>query len=192
MTDSAGNSYAKACEFTNGQGSAAAGITISLWWGRLSNQLSSGGTITANFANSIVAKAMNGWEYTVGAGIEMVGSCQTEAVDGSGGDGLGSMAISGLSSAETLFVRVAGHESNSATAITVTTNYTTLGFVRADSGTNSTSARALGEFRIVTATGETSDPSLTTSFDTASVMAAFREQVAAGAKKRRAQTIVVD
>jgi hypothetical protein len=30
VTDSAGNTYTKVCEFTNGQGAAAAGITVSL------------------------------------------------------------------------------------------------------------------------------------------------------------------
>jgi hypothetical protein len=111
-------------------------------------------------------------------------------VDGSGGDGLGQLQITGLSNQELLCLRIIGHESNNNTDLTVTTNYTSTGFVRAEDSTNQTSARVLGEFRIVTATGCTSDPTMTTSWDTSSVFVAIHEQ-GAGKRKTRSQTIVV-
>src|SRR3990167_3691155 len=80
ITDSAGgNTWTKCAEYTNGQGSAAAGVTISAWRSILTNQIASGGTITANLANSVTSKALSAWEFTLGAGstVSIAGSVQT-------------------------------------------------------------------------------------------------------------------
>src|ERR1041384_4789690 len=46
ISDSAGgNTWTKAREFTNGQGAANAGATVSVWFSVLTNQINSGGTI---------------------------------------------------------------------------------------------------------------------------------------------------
>jgi hypothetical protein len=53
VTDSAGgNTWTKAREFCNSQAALQAGATISVWFSKLTNQIASGGTITANFTNN--------------------------------------------------------------------------------------------------------------------------------------------
>ena len=158
ITDSAGgNTWTKCAEYTNGQGSAAAGVTISAWRSILTNQIASGGTITANLANSVTSKALSAWEFTLGAGstVSIAGSVQTRADDAVSLPG--SQTISGLTSGEYLFVRAIGSE-NLNTTYTPTTNYTALTASAADTGTAATSANTKGEFRILTGTGDTSDP----------------------------------
>jgi len=53
ITDTAGgNTWTKAIEFQNGQGSAQAGAVVSIWYSILVNQINRGGTITANFTSN--------------------------------------------------------------------------------------------------------------------------------------------
>lgn len=174
VTDSAGNTYTKLHEHTNGQGGAAAGVTVSLWMTRATTNLASGGTVTITFANTIVAKTASFYEFTVGAPLTIAGSNQN-VLDG--GNGWGSLAISGLASAEYLFFRGLGKEGASNTGITPTTNYTGISGVRSDANSTS-SVMCRGEFRIVTATGETSNPSLTVSADSVSAFVALVESAA--------------
>lgn len=69
ITDSAGgNTWTKAREFTNSQGAANAGATVSVWFSKLTNGIALGGTITANFGTARTAKAITGFKATVGAG----------------------------------------------------------------------------------------------------------------------------
>jgi len=49
VTDSAGNTWLKAGEFTNGQGAAQAGALVSVWYTVALNQLNTAGTITGSF-----------------------------------------------------------------------------------------------------------------------------------------------
>ena len=83
---------------------AAAGATTCIAWSKLTTTLTSGvGTITATFA-SIVPKAIVVKEFTVKAEgtLAVVGTPQDLARDGADP---GSMAITGLTSTEHLFVR---------------------------------------------------------------------------------------
>ena len=124
ITDSAGgNTWTKAREFCNGQGATAGGATVSVWYSKLTNAIPSGGTITANLANSITAKAISAWEFSIAAGatISIAGTPQDLANDGADP---GSMTIGGLSSREYLFIRGIAAETNSTTALTPTANFT--------------------------------------------------------------------
>ncbi|MBI4085513.1 MAG: hypothetical protein HY432_03360, partial [Candidatus Liptonbacteria bacterium] len=173
--DSAGgNTWTKGGEYTNGQGGAAAGATVSVWYSVITNTIPSGGTITATLGSAVVAKAMTAWEFDIDAGntISVVaGTLQTLAVDGTQP---GSMTISGLTSGEYLFVRGIGRESGGSSAFTPTASYTAL--TQAESATNGIGGiRAGGEFRIVTATGETSNPGWDNR-DMASVFFALRTE----------------
>lgn len=181
VVDSASNVYSKLCEFTNGNGAAAAGATVSLWMTRATNELTSGGTFTVTFANLVTTKAANAREFTVAAALELVGSCQTEVRDATDA---GSMTISGLSSAETLFFRAIAVETSSGTSMTPSTNYSLASIrVEADSGGESTGMAIDAEFRITTATGDSSDPTQPHARDNASVYVALREQVAGPARR---------
>lgn len=175
-SDSASNSYSKVGEFTNGQGGAAAGATICVYSGLASAQLASGGTLTFGFANSIVSKAANGEEYTVGANLQLAGSLQTLASDSATDPA--SLAISGLSSASRLYCRFLAHERNTAANWTASTSFTATNMSKADTGTAATSMAVRGECRVNTSTGETSDPTMATSAtDQASIMFALEEIV---------------
>lgn len=159
VTDSAGNTYTKIGETTNGNGSAGAGATISAWYSIVTSQLTSGvHTVTANFS-SRTAVAMFGWETTLtNPGIiTLAGSLQTLANDAADP---GSMSVSGLASREYLAIRLIASESNDITAMTVTGGFTTMNLSRANTGTSSTSMIVRGEYKIATATSFTSDPTL--------------------------------
>lgn len=185
VTDTAGNTYTKVCEHTNGQGVVGDGITASLWLTLPTTNLAAGQPITVTFASAIVSKAGGAHEFTVGGGntLALVGTCQTAATDGIDPP---SQAISGLSSAETLFYRLVAGESFGS-ALTVTTNFTELASTQANNASSSPiSAEMDGEFRIVTATGETSDPTMTNPVrDRASIFVALREVSAAAPAIRR-------
>lgn len=173
VTDSAGNTYAKMLEFTNGNGSAGAGATNSIWASVLASQLSSGvGVITATFANAITCKAMLCHEFTVGAGSTLsVAGSTSNARDATSP---GSLTVSGLASGEYLWVRGIASESDNFTGLTVTSGYATLGLAAAIGGSSALSMASRGEYRILTATSSTSNPSLFNA-DHACVMVAIQE-----------------
>lgn len=175
ITDSAGgNSWAKLGEYCNGEGAAAAGAVVSLWASILTNQIASGGTITANFSDSPASSAISAWEFTIGTGSTIsVDSLQVLANDLADP---GSMSISGLSSVERLYVRATAVERNTGTW-TVTSSYTAMAIGLANTGTAATSMEVGGEFRILTGTGDTSDPTWAGA-DNASVYVAVLETAA--------------
>ncbi len=174
VVDSSGvNVYTKLAEWTNANGSAGAGATVSLWYSILTNQLTSTvGTVTANFSGSPTASAMIVHEFTIGAGnvIQVAGSTSlsNDAADP------GSMTLSSLPVVEYLFVRGIASESNNTATITTSGSYTSLGRTVANTGTSSTSIGARGEFRILTSSSSTSDPTLF-SADHANVFVALIE-----------------
>lgn len=173
ITDVAGNTYTKLAEYTNGQGAAAAGITISAWLSKITSQLVNNNTLTVNFANTITDSSSRIRRFSVGAGnsLQVAGSATPLVNDGADP---GSMTISGLSSKEYLFLRAIGSESET-TTFTATTNYTSFGSqVSSTSGATNTNVVVAGEFRILTGTGDTSDPTIVAA-DTVSVFLALEE-----------------
>lgn len=173
VTDSAGNTYVKLGEFCNGQGSAAAGAVISVWMALVTTAFTgSVDTFTVNLANSVTAKAWTARAFTVGAGnsLRLAGTLQTLADDGADP---GSMTISGLTSKEYLFVRASAGESNSTTGWTAT-NYTNFLGGQTSGGGAATNMLVRASYRVLTATGDTLDPSLA-SADWASVYFALEE-----------------
>ena len=173
VVDSASNTYSKLCEFTNGQGGAAAGATVSIWQSRLTAQLTSGGTFTVNYANTITSRAANGYEFTVGAALSQASTCQTAAADGTTDPG--SLAFSGLTSVETLWFRGIAQEQDGGGFLTQTVGYGENLQVLADGGSTATSMQLRGELLISTDTAETSAPTLPFGGDSVSVFVALRE-----------------
>lgn len=174
VSDSAGNVWTVQRCFTNSQGTAATGATTCVATSKLTTTLTSGsGTITATFA-SITAKAIVVKEFTVAAGstIEIAGTPQDLANDGADP---GSMTISGLTaSTEYLFVRATALERASGGTWTVTASHTTSGCNGTTGGGAASNMETCGEFRILTATSDTSDPTGST-VDNASTFIAFKE-----------------
>lgn len=185
VTDSAGgNTWAKAIEFTNGQGAAQAGATISLWYSKLTNQIASAGTITANFTNNTSrdAVAMSAWEFTIGAGSTLSVAGTNSVADDAVNDP-SSLAISTLANAEHLFVRCTAREDFRHVA-TATTSYTLITDNGTTGGADPSNMSVIGEFLILTGTSSTSSITITgdtNTRDMASVMMALDEVVAAGA-----------
>lgn len=176
-----GNTWTKVKEWTNGQGAAAAGATVAAFYSALTNGLTAAvSTITVNFANTITAKVMVGMQFTKSAGttVSVAGTVQTEVVDN--GDAA-SLTISGLPSQEYLFIRVIGSETDSAGISALTGSYTPI--QQRASGTGGSEKGHIsvqGEYRILTGTGDSSDPTLTdTTVDQANIYFALKEAVSA-------------
>jgi hypothetical protein len=153
-----GLTWTKLGEYTNGEGGAALGVTVSAWLARNTT----GSTIgtfdfTATFTSAVVDKCLTAYEFSAGAALALVpGSLQSNAWDS--GLGFGSVSISGLPSAERLYVRALAREDNSTAQITPSTNFTALQVNRSRNNADAVIVR--GEFRINTSTGETSNPSM--------------------------------
>lgn len=165
--------WVKLGEQTNGNGSAAAGVTLSLWMARNTT----GSTIgtfdfTVTFASAVVDKCATAWKFGAGSTLAYVtGSRQYNTTDGS--TGYGSVSISGLPSIERLYFRALAKEANASSQITVSTNFTALTTVRSRNHADAVLAR--GEFRINTSTGETSNPTHAVSGDTVGIFVAISE-----------------
>lgn len=183
ITDSAGgNTWSKGAEYTNGQGAAQAGTTISLWYSVIANSIPATGSITANFTNSTSrdASVIQAWEYSIAGGnsVAVEGTPGTQAVDG------GDAAALDVTTAniECLRVRAIAVETNTTTAMTATTGWTrwsTSTSRVADKGSQTGSMLLDVEFIISTGTGSSSDPTLgTTVRDNSSVYVAFKETTA--------------
>lgn len=173
-----GETWTKLAEFTNGQGAAAAGATVSIW--RSSAILdTSTPQVTANFSAAVTAKAFVCLGFTVAAGstISIAGTTQTLANDGADP---GSMTLGSLTSSEYLWIRGIGIETSGQT-ITPTTNWTTLGSTSSSGGGGATNMGAAGEYHIATGTTDTSDPTVA-SADCASILLALLETAAAATR----------
>lgn len=167
LTDSNGNIWRKIREFTNGQGSAAAGITVSFWWSKLTSVV---GTLTWQFSGSITAKAYSDEAFSVGTGkiIVLVGATDL-ATDGASP---ASMTISGLANKEHLWLRVTGTESSTATGPGA--NYTVTASDLTSGGGAATNVANTLEYRIFTGTSDTAAVG-TNSADHASIYIALDE-----------------
>lgn len=173
VTDTRSNTWTKAYEHCNGNGSAAAGAVSAVFFSVLTTQIEIGDSITANFSSNVVSKSIACYRHTVGAGSTVAvagaaGGLSNDAADP------GSITVGSLSSAEYLAIRAIASESNSTTALTVTSSYTASAQSVANSGTSATSMATRGEFLISTATSFTSDPTLF-SADHSSVLVVLSE-----------------
>lgn len=176
VADSAGNAWTVQRCFTNSQGTAATGATTCVATSKITATIAIGGTITATFA-SITAKGIVAKNFTVAAGsaIAVAGTPQDVAND-SASTTPGSLTISGLAaSTEYLFVRATALERpNTPLTWTVTASHTTSGCTGTTGGNALTNMETCGEFRILTATSDTSNPTAT-AVDSASTFIAFKE-----------------
>lgn len=181
VTDSALNTWTVHRCFTNVQTTAAEnGATTCIATSKLTTALVVGATITANFTTT-TAKAIVVKEFTIGAGntIAVAGTPQDLANDGADP---GSMTISGLANSEHLFVRSTALEREDG-IWTPTTSYTTSGCATTTGGGAASNMNICGEFRILTATSDTSDPTAT-NVDNASIFIAFDEIPSAYSRER--------
>jgi hypothetical protein len=178
VTDAAGNTWVKAREFTNSQGTVDIGATVCIFYTKASANLSSGGQITITLAAAKTAKAVAGWEFTMGSAntlsVEDGAGLANDSADA------GSMTLSGLANREHLFIRAVGIES-SITSYTASTNYTacTHSSSTTSGGGSATNMGARCEFRILSGTGDSSNPT-TSASDQASAYVAINEDAPQG------------
>ena len=171
--------WTKLGEYTNGEGGAAAGVTTSLWLFQSTGANAIGTVFTFNLSSAVVDKAGQGWKVTVAAGNSLQNSAAVQSNATDAANGYGSAAHSGLSSLSRIYFRALGKEANTTTNITVSTSFTRLAaMVRSRNNVDSVCAH--GEFRINTSTGETSNPTLAVTGDTAAVFAALEEYTPGG------------
>lgn len=168
--------WVKAAEFTNGQGSAQAGATCSVWYCNLNAAFNTGGTITINFANAASrdASACALEYFTMAAGKKAsVEATNTLAADGAAAGSLDATT----SNIACLRIRAIASESSTATALTKTAAFTAvLGQNLTTGGGSASNMGVRGEYLISTGTGQASNPTAGAgSVDHASVYVAFKE-----------------
>lgn len=179
VTDSAGNTYTRAVEFTNGNTTAGNSVTAGIFYSQLTSQLGSGGTITINLSGNATAKGASAHEFTKDSGttLSVVGKV-TQPTDSSAD--VAAYSNSGLASKEYLFVHVHGIEWTTASGTWGNdADYTDITGDGTSGGGNTTNIRVQGGFRIATLTGDEVDTSFDSSTDHAQALIAL-EEVAAG------------
>lgn len=169
------NTYTKVTEFTNGQGAANAGATVAAFVMKVVDNTQVG--FDATITGSPGATAVTCWDFTIGGGnvVTTSGTPQTLANDGADA---GSITLGSLANAEHLFVRCGAVES-SGTTYTQSTSYTSFTHTSSTTSGGGSAANmgARGEFRILTATSDSTDPT-TSASDQASIMFALDEGAA--------------
>lgn len=180
VTDAGGNTWVKAAEFTNptttGGGGSKAGVTVAAFYSKITTTLVNGaGAITATFSVSIAAAASSVWQFQVNAGstLSFMGATAQKS------NSYGPLTLSSFTSNEYLFFMGGALEFESF-GFTNTANYTPIGANFADGGGTASSCTVNGEFRILTGTGDISDPTEATAADCASVFFAIKEQLVVG------------
>lgn len=176
-------SATKAVEFTNSQGSAQAGTTVSVWYKVMSGALASSSSITANLTNNTSRDACAGFgrAFSIGTGaVALDGTPTTLANDNAD---VGSLNLT-TSGAEVLRIRASASESGQGNQWATTTNFTNMWpssfYATTGGGGDASNQGCRGEFRITTNTSDASDPTLATAtVDNASVYVAFMESTPA-------------
>ena len=175
-----GETWTKAGEFTNGQGTVQTGATCAIWYKLKAATLDTGGLIKASFANSGTSdkSCMSAWEFTVAAGSTVsVSATGTLAADATTTVGSVNPATA---SAEFLRFRATATEHSSAVAWTKTAAFDSLLSQAVSTGTTAAAMAVRGEFDISTGTGSASAPTWAgTNSDHASIYIAFLETLAA-------------
>jgi hypothetical protein len=172
VSDSAGNTWQKAAEFTNGQGAAAAGATVAIWYTVATATLPTTGSITITFRAALTAKAIIGHRFAKAPGTTVRVAATANRADDGVDPGL--ISLTGLGSREYLFVRGIASESSTTTGLTATSGWTAIVGTVTLGGSSATNIGARAEYLIATATSVTSDPTLFAA-DHASVLVALYE-----------------
>jgi len=173
VTDTQGNTWTKFKEMTNGQGAAAAGAMISVWGCRPSGTYgTTSATITFGTAMDALAAYFIAIPLGAGENLQVDGTASI-AIDGAAG--FGSQSITGLSSKSRVWISACCKEGNGTAAITATSGWTSFGLTGQNGPTITATNHIMyrSEYKVATSTGETSNPTWSTSGDAASVLIAL-------------------
>ena len=171
ITDAGSNSWTKILARNNGSA-----VFHEIWQTTATTNLGSGDIITVNFDSFYGAAAATGWVFAI-TGTAIIVDTTASAV---GASGAPSVAITGLSSIERLWIRGDG-VAHPLTTYTPDASYTAFDHTGANTtgGLDSSNEAARGEFRIVTTTGQTTQPTTFAAQDVG-ILVAISELVAGG------------
>jgi uncharacterized delta-60 repeat protein len=172
---STGNTWTKLAERGTGD-NAGAGSTVAMFYASpTSSIIYSGTTLTATFAGSITANAASGWLFGTTINLSPI----TGVLDSSNAGGTSdppAMTIDNLTgSNEYLFIRGIAYENTPSLTFTPTTDFTAIDTAGTTGGAALTNQTVVGEFRIISTSSLTSDPSLSTATSNANIYYVFYE-----------------
>ena len=183
VSDTPGNTYTRALEFTNGQGSAEGGATAAIFFTVVTTQINNGGTITVTSDTARTAKAFEAYEFSIGGNSVSVAGSATQADDGVDPS---SMSISGLTSQEYLWMHTLAGEGPNTDGYTGSTNYSLENNAGTSGGGAPSNMHVYSERRIFTGTSDSVDLTSTTADrDYAQVYVALKEFTGVAGKPRR-------
>lgn len=173
VTSSPANTWTKAREWTNGQGTAQTGATVSMWYTVATAAMNTGSTITAAFTTSASAdaQAIIGWCFTKPNGDVSIEATNILATDGADPAALDATTRD----IECLRIRAIGSEgaaSGTAPSLTPTGSWTAWGNGNSAATMSAAEMYARAEHIISVGTGSSSNPTGWAA-DNASVYVAF-------------------
>jgi hypothetical protein len=169
--------WTKLAEYTNGQGVAAAGVTLSIWRFVASGATNIGTVITINFSGNVAEKAASFWKYTTAVGKVLGltsggGNPIKTATDASAN--FGNSSLAGLPSLERLYLGAMAREGSAISPAIGTTDFTTI--TEQASRANVAAVTVWAEYRINTSTGETIAFTSFSSGDGVGILMALQEE----------------
>jgi hypothetical protein len=169
--------WTKLAEYTNGQGGAAAGVTLSIWRFVASGAVNTGTVITITFSGNVAEKAASFWKFTTAVGKVLGltigdGNPRKMATDASAN--FGNDSLSGLSSLERLYMAGMAREGASISPAINTSGFTTI--TEQASRANAAAVTVWAEYRINTSTGETMAFTSFSSGDGVGILMALQEE----------------
>lgn len=169
----------KLSEYTNSQGAAAAGVTISAWVFTPSGSNAIGTVLTITLASARTQKVAALEKWTTGSGTSLRQTTEAAVVTSQvdAGGGFGASSYTGLTNLERLYLRVLGAEMSTTASVSPTSGFSALSTFRSST---SSPVSLLGEQRVATSTGETSNPSFTPVADKAGMFFALEEYTPSG------------
>lgn len=179
VTDVVGNTYVKIKEFTNGNGTAGTGATVSLWMCNVTVQLVlTTGVITGTISSAVTEKSITAQACTKTAAntLAVVGTPGTDVGDNADP---ASMTIGSLSSQEYMFFNGIAMEQANTVTYTVDADYTA--FTLVGGGIGAAGMCACGGLRVFTGTGDTYDAATNPDRDYVQIFAVIQEVAAGGA-----------
>jgi hypothetical protein len=176
VTDTRGNPWTKLGEWTNANGAAGSGVTTSLWMTQVSVDIpASEMTITVTYSSARPNKAISAHAFRsdLFAGPYRFQNAITPD-DTDSSNNFGSVSQLGVTpEVQVIYFRGLGKQANTTTQLTPTSGWTAIANIQSS---GIAAARcAYGEFIIQDSTGQTSDPALAVSGNTAGVFVAIAE-----------------
>jgi hypothetical protein len=187
VSDSKGNTYARAKTFTNGQGAVRAGVTVGIYYSKLTSELVTGDTVTVTFSEAVTAKVMSVARVQIDTGKDVaIAGTDVQADDEADPS---EISISGLTSRDYLFVYAIARESN--IPVSNDLDYSAFNSNQTSVGAANTNIALAGAARILTGTGDSVDLTAGTTDDFAQAYVAFSLEVPAGPSEPTSPLIFV-